>query len=414
MQSVMFCTLLSNIVPVFYTKYANLLLKYHDQSELEYTLKNVTEKHPSITHLYPIGYSVQGVPLWVLSIGVSPRIHQVGIPEVKYIANIHGNEPVGRELLLYFIEYLVGNYKHNKDIQALINSTRIHFLPALNPDGFKRSVPGDCRGDTGRTNFNDVDLNRNFPYIFSHNVSPLQSETLAAMQWFQSETFVLSATLHGGALVAVYPLSFNTKGLTGEAKAPDDEVFRYLARTYANTHKTMHKGNVCSDTFAGGITNAAEWYPILGCLQDYNYIMGQCLELTLEVSCCKYPTEDQLPRLWEENKLALLELTKQVHKGIKGRVLNSAGDGIPKAILHIGVQNRRYIYQANSYGEFYKILMPGKYMVQITAHGYLPSTRLVTVNDNIGSYSADIYDFSLQREEAETTGHEASMCVSCS
>ena len=32
-------------------------------------------------------------------------------PMVKYVANMHGNEVVGRELLLAFIEYLVQTYQ---------------------------------------------------------------------------------------------------------------------------------------------------------------------------------------------------------------------------------------------------------------------------------------------------------------
>jgi len=32
-------------------------------------------------------------------------------PMVKYVANMHGNEVVGRELLLAFIEYLVATYQ---------------------------------------------------------------------------------------------------------------------------------------------------------------------------------------------------------------------------------------------------------------------------------------------------------------
>ena len=32
-------------------------------------------------------------------------------PMVKYIANMHGNEVVGRELMVLFIKYLVTTYK---------------------------------------------------------------------------------------------------------------------------------------------------------------------------------------------------------------------------------------------------------------------------------------------------------------
>ena len=37
-------------------------------------------------------------------ISSSPYEHIIGQPNVKYVANMHGNEPVGREMLLHLIE----------------------------------------------------------------------------------------------------------------------------------------------------------------------------------------------------------------------------------------------------------------------------------------------------------------------
>lgn len=50
-------------------------------------------------------------------------------------------------------------------------------------------------------------------------------------------------------------------------------------------------------------------------MQDYNYVWGQCFEITLELSCCKYPPADQLEKFWRDNKVALIEYIKQVHLG---------------------------------------------------------------------------------------------------
>ncbi|XP_078502703.1 carboxypeptidase M-like isoform X2 [Lissotriton helveticus] len=315
---------------------------YHSQQELESTLKRMNEEHSSISYLHSIGESVQGVPLWVIVIGLTPKAHQVGVPDFKYIGNIHGNEPVGRELLLHLVHHLLTHYGQDPNITALINSTRIHVLPAMNPDGFKVAVPGDCDGEQGRTNFHGVDLNRNFPDFFTKNPVPREPETQAVMTWFRSENFVLSAVLHGGAMVVVYPYSNDEGGLTGEIQYADEDVFQHLAKVYSFAHPEIQKGNLCGDTFPKGIVKGAKWYPIVG---------------------------------------------------LKGRVLDSAGKPVPEAVLQILNRKDSLSHRTNALGEFYKLLLPGNYTFQVEAKGFLPLSETVQVTDSTDSYSANVHGF---------------------
>ena len=82
----------------------------------------------------------QGRELWVMVVSSSPYEHMIGKPNVKYVANMHGNEAVGRELMLHLILYLVQNYESDYYVRWLLDNTRIHVMPSMNPDGYEVRV----------------------------------------------------------------------------------------------------------------------------------------------------------------------------------------------------------------------------------------------------------------------------------
>lgn len=359
---------------------------YHHTQQVESILKDFNSKYPNITYLHSIGKSVQGRDLWVLVVGLHPTTHTVGIPEFKYVANMHGNEAVGRELMLHLIEYLLTNYQSDPIIAQMVTKTRIHIMPSMNPDGFENSAILDCTSVNGRYNANGYDLNRNFPDYFETNPDPIQPETQAVMNWLTQETFVLSANFHGGALVASYPYdnSANT--------SPDNDFLKYLAQTYANNHATMSTNNMCdSSAFPGGITNGNAWYPVRGGMQDYNYIYNQCFEITLEVSCCKYPNDSTLQKYWNDNKVSLIEYMKKVHMGVKGQVFDINGKPVQNAIVEVKGKQHICPYKTNKYGEYYLLLLPGTYTFNVSVQNATLLTD-ITVPETI-NFSAMICDF---------------------
>ncbi|XP_061085531.1 carboxypeptidase M isoform X2 [Conger conger] len=304
-------------------------------------------------------------------------------------------------MLLHLIELLTQGYGADPLVTHILNSTRVHILPSMNPDGFEASTR-DCMFSEGRFNKHGVDLNRNFPDAFDWEEGEArEAEVRAVMDWLSSEPFVLSANLHGGAVVASYPYDNSNGGeefKKGSSVAPDDDVFVHLAKTYSFSHAQMRKDN-CDEArnFKDGITNGFYWYPLAGGMQDYNYVWAQCLEITLELSCCKYPPESDLPGLWEANKPALLAYMQQVHLGVKGQVLDSTGAPVQNALVE--VKGRRNIcpFRTDRNGEYYRLLLPGNYTFTVTVPGQEPERRNLSVPYGPERFSALTQNFVLER-----------------
>lgn len=165
---------------------AKILSNHHSNEEIFQIMDRVHRRCPDITYVYDLSLKTAlGRPLKVIVFSDNPSVHELLEPEFKYVGNMHGNEVVGREVLLELIEQLCDGYlKRNENIMKLIHSTRIHLLPTMNPDGWDIAVQNEFtslpkgqfatvadmlreRGCldwmAGRQNGNNVDLNRNFP-----------------------------------------------------------------------------------------------------------------------------------------------------------------------------------------------------------------------------------------------------------
>ncbi|KAF2980188.1 hypothetical protein EK904_000002 [Melospiza melodia maxima] len=347
--------------------------RHHHFSDMEIFLRRYANEYPGITRLYSVGKSVELRELY---------------PEFKYIGNMHGNEVVGRELLLNLIEYLCKNFGTDPEVTDLVQSTRIHIMPSMNPDGYEKSQEGDKGGTVGRNNSNNYDLNRNFPDQFFHVTDPPQPETRAVMAWLQSYPFVLSANLHGGSLVVNYPFDDDEQGIAIYSKSPDDAVFQKLALAYSKENAKMYQGSPCKDMypteyFPHGITNGAQWYNVPGGMQDWNYLHTNCFEVTIELGCVKYPRAEELPKYWAQNRRSLLQFIKQVHQGVWGFVLDAVDKrGILNATISVADINHPVTTYKD--GDFWRLLVPGTYKITASARGYDPLSKVVEVDSKGG------------------------------
>ncbi|KAK6482205.1 inactive carboxypeptidase-like protein X2 [Huso huso] len=399
--------------------------KHHSYKEMRQLMKVVNEMCPNITRIYNIGKSHNGQKLYAIEISDNPGEHELGEPEFRYSAGAHGNEVLGRELLLLLMqfmcqEYLAGNLR----IKHLVEETRIHLLPSMNPDGYDKAfeVGSELGGwSLGRWTEDGIDINHNFPDLnsilweaeakklvprkvpnhqipipewYMYDNTTVAVETRAVIAWMEKIPFVLGGNLQGGELVVTYPYDMTRSQSKAQEQTPtpDDHVFSWLAFSYASTHRLMTDASrrVChTEDFAkeDGTINGASWHTAAGSMNDFSYLHTNCFELSMHVGCDKFPHESELPEEWENNRESLLVFMEQVHRGIKGIIRDPQGRGIANAI--ISVEGINHDIQTAADGDYWRLLNPGEYKVTARAEGYSSSTKVCEVGYDMGATQCD-------------------------
>ncbi len=276
----------------------SIVADYPKFIEVENFLKTINKKFPKITKLYSIGKSGQGRNLYVIKIAKNVEIDDQR-PRVKLIANMHGDEITGREVMLRLIHFLTNEYQRNSQVTDLIDNLQIHIMPSMNPDGAEVQRRG---------NGNYVDLNRDFPdFSTSDNQNTSMNrepETKAVMDWQRKQQFNLSANFHGGAEVVNYPWD------TTDVKHPKENLLKDLSLEYAMNAKYIGSSTV----FQNGITNGYQWYEVNGGMQDWSIYYEKDLQLTIELSDEKWPEYSLMDRYFHDNRDALLDFLARAKK----------------------------------------------------------------------------------------------------
>jgi predicted deacylase len=269
---------------------------YLSPEEVESELQALAKKYPMQSKLYSIGKSVKNRDLWVMKLSTNAVLDD-DRPEFKYIANMHGDEIVGRELMLRFIKDCLENYSTDPLIHNLLDKFQIHILVSMNPDGAKNMRRG---------NSNNIDLNRDFPDFDSKdNIDTPKNrapETQAVMNWQGQHHFGLSANFHGGAEVVNYPWD------TIAAQYKDEYLVKELSLEYAQNAAYIGVSTV----FSNGITNGFAWYEVKGGMQDWSIYWRKDLQLTIELSNIKWPAYSTIDYYYQQNRPALIHFIERL------------------------------------------------------------------------------------------------------
>ncbi|KAG1970038.1 carboxypeptidase D, b isoform X2 [Pimephales promelas] len=370
---------------------------YYNYAAMTDRLQSFSLKYSHICRLASIGQSVEGRELWVMRITTNPSTDEPGKPRFKYVGNIHGDEALSRQVLMYLIEYLLTQYGRDVRVTELVNRTDIYILASMNPDGFERASEGDCTGSAeGRENARHYDLDKSFPDQDKPSSKTLDDtpEVTAVMRWILEKKFVLSGSLRVGSVGASFPFDDDSSSASPGLIA-DEDLFRHIAQTYIEKHPIMNMDNPdCPGDPNKSFRD--------GGMQDFNYLKGNCFEVAFKFSCCKYPPASQLYTEWTNNKEALLAYIQKAHIGVRGFVMTRSGFGLPDATISVsGIDHNITSW---TFGDYYRLLLPGRYDITASSPGYLSNT---VKNVPVIEGKATLLNFTLEKplEEMLMLGH---------
>lgn len=347
---------------------------YHDYTALTAELKALVTAHPGLATLESAGKSVQGRELWYLKISDNAAVEE-GEPKLLYIANMHGDETVGREMMIYLARYLLNEYDANDRVKTLVNNAQIFLMPSMNPDGFELDQRENAAG---------VDLNRDFPDFTSDNHDTTAGraiETQAIMRLHERHHFLMALNFHGGEVC--FNLPWDTQPNDGSVKMfGDDALIKRAGYQYASTNPSIFANDWSN--FDHGVTYGYEWYEVDGGMQDWSIWYRNAIHATVELSTTKWPGKTSLPRMWEENRESLLRFLEDGTKGVHLNIVSSRGDAVTKSSVRVSSLDREVLYTAPKLS---RPALDGEQTVTIKAEGYQDKTLTVATRPFDGTFT---------------------------
>ncbi|MEX2178368.1 MAG: M14 family metallopeptidase [Gemmatimonadaceae bacterium] len=108
---------------------------YHTNDEINFFLRQWAERYPDIVHLYEVGKSFGGVPIWQLTLTNKKTGKDTDKPAAFFEGGRHSGEITATESAFYLAWYLVTNYGKDTAVTRLLDRKAIYVKPVVNPDG---------------------------------------------------------------------------------------------------------------------------------------------------------------------------------------------------------------------------------------------------------------------------------------
>ena len=127
-------------------------------SQLAARLEALAGACPKVAMVASAGLSRDGSDLWVFRLtgGLDAALRNAGAssraydslfvlpdkarPTVRLIGNMHGDEVLGRTLMVNLIELLCLGYAQDSAVADLVDSVDFYIMPSMNPDGYQSTM----------------------------------------------------------------------------------------------------------------------------------------------------------------------------------------------------------------------------------------------------------------------------------
>ncbi len=273
------------------TKSTSEEYNYMSYSQMTNILHNYSLNFSKIMNLSSIGKTYNGKDIWRVKISdnVSEDENEPGI---LLMGAHHGNEKPSYEVLIYYISFILENYKKNNTdndedgeinediidgidndgdgeidedpsedrIRQIINNTQLYIIPMVNPDGVEANTRKNCVPNHGWFGYRrkvtsiGVDLNRNYGFNWHmYKIRPIlcrffingndksmtyrgtnpfsENETKAVKQFVEKTNISISLSYHTYASMILYPWFYK-----GDATS-DQETFFSIGENITQVNK---------------------------------------------------------------------------------------------------------------------------------------------------------------------------------
>jgi hypothetical protein len=368
--------------------------EYHTVDETWAVLDSLHQLYPTITELDTCGFSQRfGLPIphFVISQNVGTREDE---PAALINGMHHAREPIGNEICLFTMKRILEDYPDSAYAQRFVDSMDVHFVPILNPEGWRYVTDSSLTSPWWRKNLRDnannggpidpnydgVDLNRNYDWrwavggssspsswVYRGPYPVSESEIQALVSLSTERKFVVGISYHSYGYIILFPSFYDgqyTPDLTSLF-----EISQNMGWEIGDYDVGVLNGNNMSSVW------------LYGALGMYDFL--------IETAQSFIPPAESIIIETEKNFRGLKYLlNRSFYSGITGHVLDSLTlEPLEATIEVIGLTGDSIVPRTTDslFGRFYRLLQNRTYEMRFSRPGYTTKTisNIPVVSDSL-------------------------------